>query len=336
MPTFRHGRGTELYFDDEDVAAFFREAGLNRGVDLAETSAFGTFDKTFVVGMREGRLTVAGMFSGGADEVNEQLDALLGQEAAVPVTYAPEGTTFGRRTYHGAVEETTYDISSPYNDMVATSAEMVSTGGAFGGHSYHARTAETANGNSTNIDNGASSAFGATAALHVVTNTRNGALVGKGPALGRQLGVGRPDHVLVRRRRDDGRGDPDRDGNGQPAPARSVDGPAAPRSATFSAAPTTRGVSNASFRRGATRFSRTPTTRPGQLQPKNEIFEPKWSWDNDPEWRQKVHDSFLLKAKSYADDDFPAVQLLPVWHGTKPEILDSICRVGYANIRDHR
>lgn len=176
MPTFRHGRGTEILLDDEDVAQYFREAGLNRSVDLAETSAFGTFDKTFVVGMREGRLTVAGMFSGGADEINEQLDALLGQEAAVPITYGPEGVAFGRRTYIGSTEEVTYDISSPYNDMVATSAEFVYSGGAFGGFSFHAKTAETANGNSTNIDHGAATAFGAMAALHVPTNTRNGAL----------------------------------------------------------------------------------------------------------------------------------------------------------------
>jgi len=179
MP-FRHGRGTGLLLGDEDVARFFREAGVNRGVDLAETSAFGTFDKTFVVGMREGRFPLAGMFAGDADEITQQLDALLGQETPEPMTYGPEGFAFGRRTYHATIEETTHEVSSPYNDMVAATAEMVSTGGVFPGVSFHdLLVGETANGNSASVDNGASSAFGASAVFHVPTNTRNGATVGK-------------------------------------------------------------------------------------------------------------------------------------------------------------
>jgi hypothetical protein len=178
-PTFRHGRGTALLFDDEEVTPYFRETTMTRSVDLAETSAYGTFDKTYVVGMREGRLSVAGMFSGGVDEIDEQLSTLLGQEAAVPLTFGPEGLAVGRRTYHMSCEETNHEVNSPYNDIVATSAEFQSSGGIFGGHSYHALTAETAGGNSTSVDNGASSAFGLSAVLHVPTNTRNGALVGK-------------------------------------------------------------------------------------------------------------------------------------------------------------
>ena len=37
-------------------------------------------------------------------------------------------------------------------------------------------------------------------------------------------------------------------------------------------------------------------------------------------------------AQPYGDPDFPAVKLLPLWHGTDPAIVDSICRVGYANL----
>ena len=37
-------------------------------------------------------------------------------------------------------------------------------------------------------------------------------------------------------------------------------------------------------------------------------------------------------AKPYLDPNYPAVKILPLWHGTRPEILDSIFRAGYANL----
>ena len=134
MPTFRHGRNAVLKVDDSggtlrSLHTMLREAGLNRSVDLAETSAFGTFDKTWVVGMREGRIPFSGMFSAAAaNDITNVLDGILGQEASVSFEYGPEGEVTGRKRYSGECYLVTYDISSPYNDMVATSGEFVVTG----------------------------------------------------------------------------------------------------------------------------------------------------------------------------------------------------------------
>ena len=173
MPTFRHGRGTAILLDDEDVSIYFREAAINRTVDLAETSTYGTFDKTYVVGMRDATFTLEGLFDGSTDAIDQQLATILGQEAEFAFTYAPEGLAFGRRVYVAAVDEVNYEVSSPLTDMVGTSAEFQASGGAFGGYSLHALTAETGDGNGTSIDNGASSAFGAIAALHLTANDRD-------------------------------------------------------------------------------------------------------------------------------------------------------------------
>ena len=35
---------------------------------------------------------------------------------------------------------------------------------------------------------------------------------------------------------------------------------------------------------------------------------------------------------TYTDPDYPAVKLLPAWHGTNPKILESLFSAGYANL----
>jgi hypothetical protein len=134
MPTFRHGRNAFLQVDDSggtlrNLSNQLREIAFPRSVDTAETSAFGTFDKTFVVGMREGRLTTSGMFSAAvATEVDPVLAGVLGQEAPLEFEYGPEGNTAGYVKYTGNCYLVSYEISSPYNDMVSISAEFQITG----------------------------------------------------------------------------------------------------------------------------------------------------------------------------------------------------------------
>ena len=42
--------------------------------------------------------------------------------------------------------------------------------------------------------------------------------------------------------------------------------------------------------------------------------------------------NFEKLAQDYTDSEYPAVKIIPLWHGTRPEILDSIFRTGYANL----
>ena len=134
MPTFRHGRNAFFEVDDSggtprDLTAMLRETALPRTVDTAETSAFGTFDKTFVVGMREGRLTIGGMFSAAAaTDVDPVLAGILGQEASVTFTYGPEGNTAGYTKYTGEAYLTSYEINAAIGDMVSLTGEFQITG----------------------------------------------------------------------------------------------------------------------------------------------------------------------------------------------------------------
>lgn len=73
-----------------------------------------------------------------------------------------------------------------------------------------------------------------------------------------------------------------------------------------------------------------------QKRDKNPAFLAHWPNEiESPEnkkWRQTVYDSFETLVRPYLDSDYPAVKFLPMWHGTKPEILDSLFKTGYANL----
>eukprot|EP00727_Mastigamoeba_balamuthi_P013420 m51a1_g8700 hypothetical protein (1354) ;mRNA; r:83730-87949 len=74
--------------------------------------------------------------------------------------------------------------------------------------------------------------------------------------------------------------------------------------------------------------------RAHQLQGRsgNRAFEPAWQSEADAAVRAPVSDRLVRMTAPLRDGDFPDVQLLPLWHGTDKENLDSILRAGYANL----
>jgi hypothetical protein len=80
-----------------------------------------------------------------------------------------------------------------------------------------------------------------------------------------------------------------------------------------------------------------------QERDSNSAFVAKWPKGqenmSDPvepqeniDWRGEIHEQFKTIAESYRDADYPSVNLLPMWHGTKTATVDSIFRTGYANL----
>jgi hypothetical protein len=81
-------------------------------------------------------------------------------------------------------------------------------------------------------------------------------------------------------------------------------------------------------------FNRAFTEALTQLQEKhgNTAFEPKWEQMQGAEQRAQVKVHWDNLTKPYTDPQYPNVKLLPAWHGTRPELLDSIIRIGYSNL----
>lgn len=171
---FMHGKNTGVLVDGANLTPYFNEASASVDVETAETTTFGNNDKTYIIGLADGTMSVSGMFDGDTGAVDETIEAALGAEAPGYTTIAPEGLTLGKASYSCQARKTSYEISSPVGDVVATSLSIQADGGIDRGLLLAAASAVTASGNGTGQDNGASSANGGVGYLHVTTNTRNG------------------------------------------------------------------------------------------------------------------------------------------------------------------
>jgi len=130
MPTFRHGKSTVFKVDNAagtltDISNTLTDVGFPQSVDTAETSAFGSSAKSYVVGLTDSTLSVSGNFDATVDA---HLAAILGQSASVSFEYGPEGSTSGYVKYTGEALMTSYEKSGAIGDVVSYSAEFQVTG----------------------------------------------------------------------------------------------------------------------------------------------------------------------------------------------------------------
>jgi hypothetical protein len=175
MP-FIHGKGTSVLLNAFDLSAFLNSADQTISVETAETTCFGSSAKSYVVGLRDGTVSVGGFFDGAANAVDQVITTALGSETASVVSIADAGAgTIGNRALVCQAMDTSYQITSAVGDAVAVSAEFQVDGtgssGAYRGvvladlASYSGTTK-----NYTAVDNTASSANGLVANLHVTAN----------------------------------------------------------------------------------------------------------------------------------------------------------------------
>ena len=170
---FVHGKNTVVLFNSTNMSGYLKEATTAQSVETADVTALGASSKSYIVGLKDGTISLTGMFDGDATASDEIFANALGASAGV-LSVFPNGSTLGSRGITASVHETTYNLSSPVGDVVSASAEMQATGGVDNAISLHALSAETATGNGSSHDNSASSANGGAGTLHVTANTRNG------------------------------------------------------------------------------------------------------------------------------------------------------------------
>ena len=153
---FVHGKDTKVFFNNNDFGQYFNQIDFNRTSDVAETTAFGNSNKTYISGDKDGTLSMAGLFDDTADAV---LQPFLGSSTNTNVVVGLDGITDGKSVMFGAGVVTSYGQSSPVGDVVGTSIDMQSDNGFFNGLVLDNATI-TATGNSTSTDNSASSSNG--------------------------------------------------------------------------------------------------------------------------------------------------------------------------------
>lgn len=169
---FIHGKGAAVLHGVYDLSAFLNNASASGSVETGETTCFGAQSKTYVVGLKDGGISVSGLYDAVASGSDVVLYTALGTND-VPTTVIPQGSgTLGNRAQMIAADATSYEVSTPVADVVSVSAEFQASGGFDGGVLLATLSSRTATENTTSVDNGAATTNGGVAHIHVTANTR--------------------------------------------------------------------------------------------------------------------------------------------------------------------
>lgn len=186
MPTFKHGKGAKIAVGGNTLTDYLNEASNTSSVEPADTTTFGNDAHTYIVGLKDGTVSLSGLFDGTSGAIDEAITDALGTDDSGHFMVLPsgDGDGPGSRAWFGKGEVTSYETSSPVADVVSVSIELQADGGAYSG--VYLRAAEAgvefepinqgATENSGSVDNSASSADGGVGQVHVTDNTLSGTL----------------------------------------------------------------------------------------------------------------------------------------------------------------
>ena len=128
MPTFVHGKSTHFEIDDtggtsRDISDTLTSVDFPETIDTAETTAFGSTSRSYIVGLRDATISISGIWDATVDSY------FIGTEPATrSFIYGPAGDTASNVKYSGECILTSYAISNPVGDVVTFSADFQVTG----------------------------------------------------------------------------------------------------------------------------------------------------------------------------------------------------------------
>jgi hypothetical protein len=129
MPTFVHGKSTNFTLDDtagsvRDISNTVTSVDLPETLDTAETTAFGSSAKSYIVGLTDATISVSGIW----DATVDGYIAGGAEPASRSFVFGPAGSTAGNVKYTGEAIVTSYSISNPVGDVVTYSLDLQVTG----------------------------------------------------------------------------------------------------------------------------------------------------------------------------------------------------------------
>jgi predicted secreted protein len=131
MPTFVHGKNAQFVLAGTNLSDTLNEISMPREIETAETTAFGTQDKTYITGLSDSTVSLSGMFDATKDAaINVVITNLKsGSISSASFRYGPAGSAGGAVQFEGNALITSYELSSPVGDVVTYSLELQVTGG---------------------------------------------------------------------------------------------------------------------------------------------------------------------------------------------------------------
>ena len=135
MPTFKHGKNAQFELEGTNLSNTLNEITMPREIETAETTTFGSTDKTYITGLADATVSLSGMFDATVDSAISTIITNLksGSIASASFTYGPAGSAGSSPKFTGEALVTSYEIGSPVGDVVTYSLELQVTGGVTGG-----------------------------------------------------------------------------------------------------------------------------------------------------------------------------------------------------------
>lgn len=164
-----HGMNAKVYANEVDLTTYFNDYTVTTEADTAETTTFGSGDKTYVAGPRDGSASLSGVWDGAAGAVDDTLAPLVGVENSILTLYPGLDTRGNKAKLLGGIE-TKYETTGSISDAVMVSADFQASGGVGHGVSLHAKAATTGNqsaGSGVSVDTRTTSSVGYMAHQHV-------------------------------------------------------------------------------------------------------------------------------------------------------------------------
>lgn len=157
MPTFTHGKATNLFISDGttvptvpgsgaiavakiyNISTYSKEVSFPARMDTAETSTFGTSTKTYVQGLADRTITFSGSWEGVAAALTDTstanatsfdalMSGLIGAANPIVFAYAPVGIAASAIKYYGSGILTDYSVSGSIGSLVEFSAAIQVSG----------------------------------------------------------------------------------------------------------------------------------------------------------------------------------------------------------------
>ncbi len=126
---FVHGKTAHFEIADSgdvsrDISAYCNSVDFPRGADAAETSTFGNTNKTYLAGLKDGTITIEGVWD---PTVDGYLDGIVGVDSQAFI-YGPAGSTVGYVKYTGNCICTAYNPPADLSRANTFSASFQITG----------------------------------------------------------------------------------------------------------------------------------------------------------------------------------------------------------------
>jgi len=125
---FIHGKDTLITVDSNDLSAFTKSSDYSVSTDSHDVTTYGQSGHVYQGGLTDGSFSMEGVYDDGATSPRDIIEPIRIARTAVTIVRQPEGagSTLAQDSFSGLC--TSYEESSPVDDMVTWSAEFSISG----------------------------------------------------------------------------------------------------------------------------------------------------------------------------------------------------------------